>query len=129
MESLCRNHFLGSVSEKINFAEMVESSSKDKATIDFSGTKSGDWLEFVTRHTLVPDQAVFLSNEDLDGRVIGRNLIDIAGLSNTQIEMLQFLKCLGYLIEPSKCISTVKEEAVKGLLDLESEKYRQGQSK
>jgi len=129
VESLCRNYFLNSASEEKNFCQMVEAFSKEKNTIDFSGTKSGDWLKFVSTHTLVPDQAVFLTNIDFDGRVVGRNEVDISGLSITEIEMLQFLRSLGYLIETSQCISTVKEEEVKGLLGLESEKYRQGQSK
>ena len=129
VESFCRNYFLDSASERKDFSHMVDSASRETKTIDFSGTKSIDWLDFVATHTLVPDQAVFLSDINLHERVIGRNVVDASGLSSTQIEMLQFLKSLGYLIETSKCISIVKDEDVKGLLGLESEKYRQGQSK
>jgi hypothetical protein len=129
VESFCRNYFLDSASERKDFFHMVDSASKETKTIDFSGTKSIDWLDFVATHTLVPDQAVFLSDINLHERVIGRNVVDTSGLSSTQIEMLQFLKSLGYLLETSKCISIVKDEDVKGLLGLESEKYRQGQSK
>ena len=72
---------------------------------------------------------MFLSDVDILSRVIGQNVVDTSGLSDTQIEMLQFLKSLGHLVEPSKCVSTVKDDAVKKLLGLDSEKYRQGQSR
>ena len=129
VESICRNYFFDSESECNNYAQMVDATLKQKTVIDFSDTKSKDWLEFVASNILVPDQAVFLSDVDILSRVIGQNVVDTSGLSDTQIEMLQFLKSLGHLVEPSKCVSTVKDDAVKKLLGLDSEKYRQGQSR
>ena len=123
-ENKCRNYFAGKNSSQ-NIDEIKNGIDlENNEILNFGSLISDQWLRFISKNTLFPDQAIFLSGVKFENLIQDNLLLNIKPLSMDQREMLKLLHLLGKILRPEDCKRPLSTSEVSTLLGLDSEKYR-----